>query len=183
MEEIWQPIEGFEDSHEVSIFGRVRTIEREWVGVTPTGHPARRLVKSHICTQRIAENGYMRVALCRDGKPFSQSVHRLVAKAFVPPTDGCEHINHKNGNKQDNRSENLEWVTPSMNMRHAQVMGLQRVPKGSARAMAKLTEDQVREIRRLLAAGVVQRRIAEQFGVAYCKITMIKQGTAWKHVA
>lgn len=182
MTEVWRAISGFEGSHEVSNMGRVRTIEREWIGVTPTGHAARRKVKPRVVKQRISENGYMRAALCVDGKAHSVLTHRLVATAFVPAEYERAQVNHKNGDKTDNRVENLEWSNGSHNQLHAIETGLVRVRRGTERGMAKLTDDKVREIRRLIAAGMVQRRIAEQFGVAPCKITMIKQGAAWSHV-
>lgn len=183
MEEIWRPIEDFEDSHEVSSLGRVRSIEREWIGVTPTGHPALRRTKPRICSQRHERNGYARVSLCRGGKPLAKLVHRLVARAFIEPAHGCDQVNHKNGDKTDNCVDNLEWSNARHNQLHAIANGLARGRRGSEHGMSKLTESDVLEIRRLLATGMVQRRIAERFGIAYCKITMIKQGVAWKHVA
>lgn len=182
MNEKWRPIDGFESSHEVSNLGRIRTIEREWVGVTPRGHPARRKTAQRVCGQRVSRNGYMQVALCVGGKPHSKLVHRIVAHAFIPPAHNCEQVNHVNGDKTDNRVENLEWTTARGNQLHAIANGLARGRRGMEHGMSKLTDSDVREIRRLLARGVVQRRIAEQFGVAPCKITMIKHGTAWKHV-
>ena len=61
--------------------------------------------------------GYHRVGLFYLGKSHNKYVHRIVAEAFLGPSDGRE-INHKNGNKTDNRVENLEWVTRSENVKH-----------------------------------------------------------------
>ncbi len=66
-------------------------------------------------------DGYLRVNLHRR----QHAVHRLVAQAWLPPPEEDKtEVNHKDGNKENNRAENLEWVTPAENARHARVTGL-----------------------------------------------------------
>lgn len=69
--------------------------------------------------QSKASNGYMRVSLPCGGKPRGVGVHRLVASAWIPNPSAKSQVNHKNGDKEDNRVENLEWVSPKENSRHA----------------------------------------------------------------
>ena len=67
--------------------------------------------------------GYLQVALSKEGKLHYFRVHRLVALSFLEPIAGKTYVNHKNGNKKDNRVENLEWCNNSENMKHAYATG------------------------------------------------------------
>lgn len=66
----------------------------------------------------INRNGYLVATLSVEGQRIRTGVHRLVASAFLPNPEGKPQVNHKNGNKQDNRIENLEWATCSENNLH-----------------------------------------------------------------
>ncbi len=70
--------------------------------------------------------GYMKVNLKVNGNSDSQMIHRLVAMAFIPNPENKPEVNHKNGIHDDNRVENLEWVTGEENRKHAYDTGLQR---------------------------------------------------------
>ena len=100
--EIWKPIPGAE-GYEVSNLGNVRNANK-------TTHLALSIL-----------NGYYKVCL---GKYGTYLVHRLVAQTFIPNPKDKPQVNHINGNKRDNRAENLEWVTASENTQHAVKTGL-----------------------------------------------------------
>ena len=120
MEEIWKDIEDYEGYYQISNLGRIKSLER-------TIEHAKCGIKK--VKERIMKNkklfGYERIGLCMDGVIKYYFIHRLVASAFIPNADNKPEVNHINGIKNDNRVENLEWVTISENRLHAYRIGLQ----------------------------------------------------------
>lgn len=117
------------------------------------------------------------------GEPNTQiDLHRLVMMVFHPRPDFANmYINHKDGNKTNNRIDNLEWCTASENTIHGYNTGL--IPRGEYSACAKLTEAQVRYICELLATNQYsQKEIADMAGCNICNVNDIKQGK-WNHIA
>jgi len=109
-------------------------------------------------------------------------VHVLVAEAFLGPKPTPSHqVNHRNGVKSDNRADNFEWVTNRENARHARdVLGYRgKGIRGEAHGMTKLTESDVREIRRRLAAGESQTKLSAVFGVSRENIYCIAHRKSW----
>lgn len=92
--------------------------------------------------------GYLCVQFKNGDNEKQFKVHRLVAQAFIPNPENKPEVNHrnKNGDKHNNCVSNLEWATRSENMQHAYDMGLSK--RGCENWQAKLTAEQVREIRR-----------------------------------
>lgn len=70
------------------------------------------------------KSGYMRACISNENGKKQFRIHRLVAKAFIPPINGKNFVNHINGIKNDNRVDNLEWVTAAENIKKAYETGL-----------------------------------------------------------
>jgi hypothetical protein len=168
--ERWLPVVGYEGLYEVSDHGRVRRVAISW---------AKRPGKKILRLRRTAK-GYLDVELYLHMKRQHLLVHRLVAEAFIGPQPPLEpQINHKDGDKTNNRSSNLEWVTPLGNKRHAIRMGLIARPmRGEDSRSAKLTWPAVEEIRRLYGA-MTQAEIAAMFGVSRKAIQDVLHGRTW----
>jgi len=118
--EVWKPIAGFEGLYEVSNLGQVKSLER--LRITKGGGITK--VCERILKQTLNKFGYCKVTLTKAGKHHFFVAHRLVAMAFIPNPEIKPEINHKDGNKQNNCVDNLEWCTPTENKRHAYATGL-----------------------------------------------------------
>lgn len=113
--EIWLPVKGLEGRLEVSSLGRIRSVER-----AVAFGSNKRTVHQTIYKVRKDRDGYVIAHLA--GKNIK--IHRAVAEAFIPNPDNKPQVNHIDGDKDNNRVENLEWVTQDENMHHASRSGL-----------------------------------------------------------
>lgn len=160
--ERWAIIPGFEGRYEASTEGRIRQ---------RTASPRRR--PGYIVPQSSVAHGYKRVGLMVDGKSRTFLVHRLVAETFIPAHAKGAEVNHINGDKTDNRIENLEWITHAENMRHAlRVLGRTFGTKS-------LTDEQVKSIR---GVDGTLRDIARDYGVSAMTVLRIKHRRTYKEV-
>lgn len=107
-------------------------------------------------------------------------VHRLVAEKFIPNPDGKRCVNHKNGDKTDNRVENLEWVTDSENQLHKCFVLNKTV--GSKNSNSVLTEKQVIALRNRHANGESGRSLARAYNISQTMVRNILSRKAWKHI-
>lgn len=107
----------------------------------------------------ISGNGYLAVGLCNNNKVKRQYVHRLVAMTFISNPLNKPTVNHLNGIKTDNRIENLEWATQSENNKHSYDSGIKKPTNsiGSKNGNAKLSDEQIKEIRLLWENGEITK--------------------------
>jgi hypothetical protein len=175
--EIWRAAPGFDGFYEVSTYGQIRSVHRR-----VRARDGIRDVWPIIRRQGISTAGYPQVHLSAGGKDKVVCVHRLVALAFLPPVEGKDQVNHIDGNKCNNHVSNLEFCDTSENVLHAFKLGLNHMPCGSLNHRAKLTEPQVSEIKRRLAAGEGQTAISRDYGVTNKLIHLIAKGRIWGHV-
>ena len=138
-------------------------------------------IKGFVLKPVLNKYGYHSVSLKVGGKFHPYRVNRLVALAFIPNPDNKPEVNHINGNKTDNRIENLEWVTSRENQLHAtQVLGK---CVGENHGMAKITDNDVREICKLFVEGYQNKKISEMLGVEVGTVAPIRTGDTWKHIS
>lgn len=153
--EKWKEIKGYEGYYEVSNMGNVRSMSR-YVNHHRGG---KRLMKGRPRALGDNGNGYLFVPLTKEGRSKNTYVHRLVAEAFLIKSDK-QFVNHINGDKTDNRVDNLEWCTRRENMSHAKENGLMNY--GEKHHNTRLTNIQAGEIRAMWhICGFSMSKIAE----------------------
>lgn len=101
MNEIWKDIEGYEGLYQVSNLGNIKSFCNNKTII---------LKQTNIC-----KYGHKKVTLCKNGVKKVMTVHRLVAKAFIPNPDNKPEIDHIDTNPSNNRVDNLRWVTSKEN--------------------------------------------------------------------
>jgi DNA-binding CsgD family transcriptional regulator len=152
-EEIWKPIEGYEDEYEVSSHGQVRSLDRCRLGKNK--HLAK--IRGKVMKQHLNKDGYYTIKCHKSGqikKGFL--VSRLVAQMFCTGYRPELQANHKDSNRTNNYYGNLEWVTLQENIEHCHINGsgtrIKKDVAAQARAL-KMQRKSDAEIARILGIG------------------------------
>lgn len=176
-EEIWRAIPGYEGLYEASSLGRVRSIDRVVSTFSARGGkrvPLRRSGK--VIAQSLGPHGYALACLSKDGRSRTRRVNRLICAAFYGDMPSKIHACHCDGDKNNNRSENLRWDTAQANqadrIRHGTALRGERV------GTAKLNSEQIAAIR----ASRTFSDVAGDIPVSRTHYYRIKKGGAWTHI-
>ena len=124
---------------------------------------------------------YKAVTLCEDGERKEETVHRLIAKAFVPNPDNLPIVNHIDGDKLNNRADNLEWCTQQENVRHAMDTGLRRTEV--INEYRTISDETATQICILLEQGSRNKDICEMFDVDQVIVSGIKAGKFYRDIS
>lgn len=177
--ETWKSVVGYEGYYEVSNLGNVRSIDRY---VKKESY--QRFAKGVLLKPAWKKEGrdcYPKVSLSKNGKSNTYYTYRLVAEAFMPNPDNLPCVNHIDGDKFNPQVDNLEWCTYSENSKHSFATNLQ-CNKGVNNSRARLTEDDVLDIRKRYENGEDSREIAKRYGIVRDYVYMIKDKKVWKHI-
>ena len=167
MEYTVKPIKGYEGIYEADSDGSIWSIRHPRTG-------NRKQLKV-----LLNKKGYPQVRLYKNKKSSMFRTHRIIAELFIPNPDSLPQVNHKDGNKQNNSVDNLEWITNSRNVKHSfDVLGRKGL-KGTGNGSCKLTESQVKSIY-LSKHKYSQNRLAEIYGVSQTAIYYILTGKNWR---
>lgn len=163
---IWKPIPGYESVYDISDSGDVRRMLDRASGK-----------RGRILKPFKTIYGYHQVTLTnKTQRKFY--VHKLVMLAFVG--ESTLQVNHKNGDKTDNRTCNLEYVTHQQNAIHAK--RVLRIGTGETHWNSTLTEKDIERIHQLYKNGSKQREIASRYGIGRPYVSQILSGKTWRHI-
>jgi HNH endonuclease len=161
----------------VTICGKVFSKSREELVPNRHKEPFRRAFKEKELKPHISKVGYVYIGITVNGKRYTRLLHRLVARTFIPNPLNLPEVNHKDGDKTNNRVHNLEWVSSSENQLHSNRVLKNQI--GSKANGAKLKEGDVLTIKELLDSGVSQTEVAKMFNVTNHAIFRIHRGYNW----
>lgn len=178
----WRSVPDYDGWYEVSSEGEVRS----WIGRRAyPGAERRRRKTPYVLKQFTSPTGYLHLRLyLPNGQAGNRNTHELVLLAFVgPPNFVGAEVRHLNGLPGDNRIQNLRWGTKKENEQDKYFHGTRNRPEKREPRWTQLTEDTVREIRRLHnQGGITQRDLAKKFGVTPSNLCRIVNRKSWKNV-
>ena len=149
MKKEWKEIKGYEGKYIVSNYGEVISLPRLKQNNSKKQYVEPKELSKHISST----NGYVYVLLCGKGKCKNVRLHKLVAEAFIPNPEHKEQVNHIDGDKTNNKVENLEWCNNAENIKHAYRTGLTYYTKGRRDNFEKIRIDNSKRVVQMDLSG------------------------------
>lgn len=160
--EIWKTIQDYGGLYQVSNTGKVRDL------------------KNHIKSVYKNNKGYVCLSLYYNGKTYHPTIHRLVAKAFIPNPNNYEQVNHKDCNKENNSVENLEWCNQRYNYNEG--MRTFQYSKNEEHYFAKLKNSDIPIIYELYKLGFTRATVAKIFSINPSSLEAIEKGISYREL-
>lgn len=160
--EVWKTIQNYGGLYQVSNTGKVRDL------------------KNHIKPVYKNNKGYECLSLYYNGKTYHPTVHRLVAKAFIPNPNNYDQINHKDCNKENNSVENLEWCNQRYN--YDEGMKTFQYSKNEEHYFAKLKNSDIPIIYELYKLGFTRATVVKIFNVRPSSLEAIEKGISYREL-
>lgn len=176
--EEWKDVAGYEGFYSISSFGRAKSFYKGGKILKPTEKGPIKFGKGYLIYTLHNING--------ETKTFY--AHKLVMESFIGGRPKGSQINHKDGDKHNNRLNNLEYVSPLENVRHSIKIGhfnphtLKPYIAGSKNKQSKLKESEVITIRENHRNGIKTRFLAKEFNVDRTVIQKIVKRKSWVHI-
>lgn len=164
--EEWKDVVGFEGIYKVSNLGRIRSMGY--------GGKSGKILANHI-----DKGGYQKIRLTKNGSSYSFLVHRLVAQAWIPNPNDYKTVNHKDFNTQNNRVENLEWMSQWQNNEYSRKAGhyhYSEKAREAARNNRKISDEIAKLIYADFQSGVKQSELAAKYNVTRAFVCRLVHG-------
>lgn len=170
--EVWEAIAEHEGLYEASNCGQIRSLDREVASGMIWGKPRITRFRGRILRQ--ANTPYLSVVLSKEGIEKPREVHRLILETFVGPCPNNMEACHNDGNRKNNRLDNLRWDTRTGNFADKRKHGTNL--EGQKNAMSATGRAVRIAAKQLHDAGHSDERIAEELEVTVTKVRKILQG-------
>ena len=180
MQETWKIIENSKD-YAISNFGKIKRLEHLKISGNKKWLVKDKILKPSKCNTK----KYWRIKVFyKNGSSKIESIHRLVAFAFVSNPNKYEQVNHIDMDKNNNKAGNLEWCTNLYNTQQSFIVGDRKksMARGEDSHFNKYSEEFIKQIEVLSQSGMKACNIAKQLNIPKTLISEIKRGKAWNHL-